>query len=124
MKTARNFRDYKVWKDSVDYATEIYKVTDKMPYFEKKGICDQLQRSAVSISSNIAEGAARPSDVDFAHCLDISLGSAYELETQLTISHQIGYIEDNLFDNLMNKVSEIEKQLSGFISVIRKTKKV
>ena len=59
-KTARNFRNYKVWQDAVAYATEIYKVTNEMPWFEKKGLCDQLQRAAVSISSNIAEGAAKP----------------------------------------------------------------
>lgn len=50
----------------VAYATEIYKVTNEMPWFEKKGLCDQLQRAALSISSNIAEGAAKPSDVEFA----------------------------------------------------------
>ena len=63
-KTARNFRNYKVWQDAVAYATEIYKVTNEMPWFEKKGLCDQLQRAAVSISSNIAEGAAKPSDTE------------------------------------------------------------
>lgn len=56
-KTARNFREYSVYKAALDYATYVYQVTDKMPWFEKKGLCDQLQRAAVSISSNIAEGA-------------------------------------------------------------------
>ena len=78
-KTARNFRNYKVWQDAVAYATEIYKVTNEMPWFEKKGLCDQLQRAAVSISSNIAEGAAKPSDVEFAKFLDTALGSAFEI---------------------------------------------
>ena len=72
IKKARNFRNYKVWRDAVSYATRIYKVTVEMPWFEKKGICDQLQRAVVSISSNIAEGAAKPSDIEFAHFLDIS----------------------------------------------------
>lgn len=67
MNTSRNFRDYKVWQDAVDYATQVYKITASLPWFEKKGLCDQLQRAAVSISSNIAEGSARPSDADFAH---------------------------------------------------------
>ena len=86
MKIARNFREYKVWQDAVAYATDIYKVTANLPYFERKGLCDQLQRAVVSISSNIAEGSARPSDADFAHFLDTSLGSAYEVETQLLIA--------------------------------------
>ena len=87
---ARNFREYPVWKEAVDYATYVYKVTGKMPWFEKKGLCDQLQRAVVSISSNIAEGAARSSDADFAHFLDQALGSAYEVETQLIVSRNVG----------------------------------
>ena len=55
-KRARNFRNYKVWQDALAYATKVYKVTATLPYFEKKGLCDQLQRAVVSISSNIAEG--------------------------------------------------------------------
>ena len=77
-KKARNFRNYKVWQDAVDYATKVYKVTNDMLWFEKKGLCDQLQRAVVSISSNIAEGSAKPSDAEFAHFLDTALGSAYE----------------------------------------------
>ena len=67
MPGARNFREYAVWQEAVAYATCVYEVTGKMPWFEKKGLCDQLQRAAVSISSNIAEGAARASDADFTH---------------------------------------------------------
>lgn len=91
-----------------------------MPYFEKKGLCDQLQRAAVSISSNIAEGSARPSDSDFAHFLDMALGSAYEVETQLLISKNIGYINLNIYEQLRDELISIEKQLAGFISAIRK----
>ena len=112
-----------------------------MPWFEKKGLCDQLQRAAVSISSNIAEGAARSSDADFAHFLDFALGSAFEVETQLKIAKNVGYFDnldvdirnDNLNDNLnpnkgevtyevlMDKIHSIERQLNGLISSIRKS---
>ena len=71
---------------------KIYKITDQMPWFEKKGVCDQLRRAVVSISSNIAEGSAKPTDVDFARFLDQALESAYEVETQLIISYNVGYI--------------------------------
>lgn len=91
-----------------------------MPYFEKKGLCDQLQRAVVSISSNIAEGSARPSDYDFAHFLDIALGSAYEVETQLLISKNVGYISLNIYNQLFDELISIEKQLTGFINTIRK----
>ena len=139
MKIARNFREYKVWQDAVAFASEVYKVTAEMPWFEKKGLCDQLQRAVVSISSNIAEGAARPSDADFAHFLDTALGSAYEVETQLLIAKNVGYIDDNdrrrtiddrrrtmdddgaiSFEKLLSDIQVIEKQLANFISFIRK----
>lgn len=127
-KKARNFRNYKVWQDAVDYATKVYKVTTDMPWFEKKGLCDQLQRAVVSISSNIAEGSAKPSDAEFAHFLDTALGSAYEVETQLLIANKIGYIrnENNneneksaSYEELFEGVVEIEKQISGLIRSLR-----
>ena len=125
IKKARNFRNYKVWQEAVDYATFVYKVTSKMPWFEKKGLCDQPQRAAVSISSNLAEGAARSSDADFAHFLDFALGSAFEVETQLTIAKNVGYfdnLDENLdinFRELMDRVHSIERQLNGLIKTIR-----
>ena len=119
-KKARNFRNYKVWQDAVDYATKVYKITSEMPWFEKKGLCDQLQRAVVSISSNIAEGAAKPSDIEFAHFLDTALGSAFEVETQLLIAKNVGYIDSVLYDNLMKDLKEIERQINGLIASIRK----
>ena len=121
LKKARNFRNYKVWQDAVNYASKVYKVTADLPWVEKKGLCDQLQRAVVSISSNIAEGSAKPSDNDFAHFLDMSLGSAFEVESQLIISKNIGYIDAGLFDGLMEDLKEIERQINGLISSIRKS---
>ena len=116
---ARNFRNYKVWQDAVAYATHIYKVTGNMPWFEKKGLCDQLQRAAVSISSNVAEGAAKPSNIEFAKFLDTALGSSYEVETQLLIAKNVGYISNELYNELVSMLKEIEMQLSGFIKTLR-----
>ena len=124
-----------MWLDAVAFATEVYNVTAKLPYFERKGLCDQLQRAVVSISSNIAEGSARPTDADFAHFLDTSLGSAYEVETQLLIAKNVGYIrtkddkrktkDDNegscmTYEELLAGIQDIQKQLVNFISFIRK----
>ena len=130
MNKSRNFRNYKVWQDAVAYASKVYQVTSDMPWFEKKGLCDQLQRAVVSISSNIAEGSARPSDADFAHFLDTALGSAYEVETQLLIAKNIGYIKNanannNLnrvvtYDELLGELQDIQRQITGLISTIRK----
>lgn len=116
----RNFREYPVWKEDVDYATFVYEVTGKLPWFEKKGLCDQLQRAVVSISSNIAEGAARYSDADFAHFLDFALGSAFEVGTQLLIAKNIGYMDEIQYEELISKLSSIERQLNGLISSIRR----
>lgn len=120
MKIARNFREYKVWQDAVAFATEIYRVTSSLPSFERRGLCDQLQRAVVSISSNIAEGAARPSDADFSHFLDTSLGSAYEVETQLLIAKNVGYIQEEQFEQLKTTIITIEQQITNLISHIRK----
>ena len=138
-KKSRNFRNYKVWQDAVDYASKVYKITADMPWFEKKGLCDQLQRAAVSISSNIAEGSARPSDADFAHFLDTALGSAFEVETQLLIAKNVGYfnnandngnanVNDNAkgvpsYEDLLSDLHEIEKQIAGMIKTIRQSQR-
>ena len=118
---ARNFRDYKVWQDAVAFATLVYDVTSKLPWFEKKGLCDQLQRAVVSISSNIAEGAGRPTDSDFAHFLDQALGSAYEVETQLIISRNVGYITPEQEALLAAEDQRIQKQLLALIRNIRRS---
>lgn len=97
----------------------VYKVTAEMPWFEKKGLCDQLQRAVVSISSNVAEGAGRPTDADFAHFLDNALGSANEVETQLLISKNVGYITEENFNQFMVNLTGIQKQLTGLIASIR-----
>ena len=116
---ARNFRDYSVWKEAVDLATFIYKITGEMPWFEKKGLCDQMQRAVVSISSNIAEGSGRTSDGDFVHFLSIALGSAFETETQLLIAKNVGYISEAQYSEMQSKLISIEKQLNGLILTVR-----
>lgn len=122
-QSARNFHNYKVWQDAVDLATLVYNTTSKLPWFEKKGLCDQLQRAVVSISSNIAEGAGRPTDADFAHFLDQSLGSANEVEIQLLISKNLRYISEEQFCQLTNNLTNIQKQLTGLIASIRSNNK-
>ena len=122
-QSARNFHNYKVWQDAVDLATLVYNTTSKLPWFEKKGLCDQLQRAVVSISSNIAEGAGRPTDADFAHFLDQSLGSANEVESQLLISKNLRYISEEQFCQLTNNLTNIQKQLTGLIASIQSNNK-
>ena len=115
----RNFREYSVWQDAVELSTYVYKCTEQMPRFERKGLCDQLQRAVVSIASNIAEGCGRTTKDAFANFLDTALGSAYEVETQLLISKNIGYIDEVLYKDILNKVQHIEAQISRLLGTIR-----
>lgn len=118
-KKTRNFREYRIWQEAVAMATKVYEVTSTLPYFEKKGLCDQLQRAVVSIGSNFAEGCARPSDNDFAHFLDISLGSAYEVETQLTIARNLKYLPEEHYQSLFEDLQSIERQTTALIAKVR-----
>lgn len=106
-----NFRNLIVWKRSVDIATEVYKKTIDFPKLELYGLTSQIRRSAVSISSNIAEGAGRRSKKAFANFLGISYGSACELETQLLIARNLEYLKEKDFKLLFDELNEIQKML-------------
>ena len=116
----RNFRNYKIWNESLEFTTEIYKITRGFPSFERYGLGDQLRRASVSISSNIAEGSARESEREFIHFLSISLGSAFEVETQLQIAYNLEYIDHYTFESLLKKVHLIERQINELICVIKR----
>jgi len=97
-----NHKDLEVWRKSIFLVKKIYKLTEKMPDSEKYGLTAQMRRAAVSITSNLAEGSARDSENEFIKFLYYSLGSAAELETQLIISQELGFliIPDEVKDNL------------------------
>ena len=115
----RNFRNYNVWSDGVDFSVDIYKITENFPKTETYALCDQMQRAAVSIPSNIAEGCSRKSVNEFAHFLEFSLGSSYEVETQLEIAVRLGYVKNDVFEKAIEKVQSIEKRITGLIQTIR-----
>jgi four helix bundle protein len=115
----RDFRQYEVWNKAIAFTTEVYKLTIAFPVSEKFGLANQLQRAAVSIASNIAEGASRTSEKDFAHFLEISLGSSFEIETQLLISRNLNYISEIEYMQIMNELTILQKQLNNFINRIR-----
>ena len=117
----RNFREYQVWLDSMDLATTIYRVKDKLPNEERFILMQQMMRAAISVPSNIAEGASRSSQKDFKRYLEIALGSLYELETQLLICINLEYFDSSTATLILNKVKEIQKQLAGFINSLNQT---
>lgn len=115
----RDFRQYSVWQKAIDFTTEIYKITSSYPSSEKYGLTNQLQRATVSIASNIAEGASRTSEKDFVHFLEISLGSSFEVETQLLISKKLNYISEAQHSAIIKELDILQKQLNQFINRIR-----
>jgi len=122
-KNMRNFREYGVWKDSMNLVTDVYSFTKTFPSSELYSLTNQIQRAAVSIPSNIAEGAGRQSNIDFAHFLDIALGSTFEVETQLQIANNLGYISDDHIGLLLQHTQTIEKELTNFIRSLKSSTK-
>lgn len=110
-----NFRELYVWKKAVNLATSIYKVTDGYPKQEMYGLTSQIRRCVVSISSNVAEGAGRRSKKEFRKFLDIATGSSYELETQLIISKNLHYINEDYFENIITELTEIQKMIYALV---------
>lgn len=91
-----NFKELKIWQQSKDFVKVVYGITKNFPNEELFGLVSQMNRAAISIPSNIAEGAGRDSDRDFARFLKIALSSTYELETQIIISADLGFITDQI----------------------------
>lgn len=117
-----SFRDLKVWQKSMELVTEVYKQTKTYPAEELYGLTSQIRRSAVSVPSNIAEGYGRRSTGDYTRFLQISIGSLYELDTQLEISYNLGYLSNESFGVLNSSCSEIGKMLNGLINKISLSK--
>jgi four helix bundle protein len=102
----------------------IYQITASFPSDERFGLVSQLRRASVSISSNIAEGASRESTKEFLYFLSISNGSAFEIETQLTIANRLKFIDDDKLVMLLNNVTEIQKMIYSFSKIIKEKTKI
>ena len=107
------YRDLKVWQMAMKLAEEAYRLTAKFPKHETYGLASQVQRAAVSIPSNIAEGHGRNSRKEFHHFLGISLGSLAELETQLALAQRFAYLTEDELDTSLQLADEIAKMLKG-----------
>ncbi len=106
-----DFKNLKVWKKAVKLATEVYGITKAYPDIERYGLVSQINRSVVSVGSNIAEGAGRSTNAEFKYFLNIAYGSTYELETQIIISHNLNYLKTQELENLTDQIIEIQKML-------------
>ena len=108
------FKDLKIWKNGIQIVINIYEITSKFPEDEKYGLISQMRRSSISIPSNIAEGYGRNSDSELNRFLNIARGSSYELETQLTISLELGLINYNQLNVLSEKLNNLQAGITNF----------
>lgn len=109
-----------VWKRAINFVEQIYKITSSFPSDERFGLTSQMRRAAVSIPSNVAEGAARNSYKEFINFLHISQGSIAELETQLIISKNLLFLEPQTEEALLKELVEISRMIIGLQKSLRK----
>jgi four helix bundle protein len=121
-KPIHSFRDLVVWQQAMELVTEIYKVSQKFPKEEVFGLTSQIRRAAVSIPSNIAEGRGKSSRGEFQQFLYHARGSLAEVETQLLIAINLGYLEKPDVSHIMELIARVGKLLHGLLSAIKKTK--
>ena len=114
-----DYKDLRVWQQSFALATEVYRLTEGFPGRERFGITSQIRRAAISLPSNIAEGYGRNSTADYLRFLKMAMGSAYELETQLLLSRELGYSTDPLAQTALNSLKEIMKMLNALIRSVK-----
>jgi four helix bundle protein len=115
----RNFKQLKIWQKGFSIAVRAINLTQSFPTQEKFGLSSQITRSAVSIPSNIAEGSSRTSDKDYSRFIEISLGSSFELETQLLIAEAVSYGSKEMLSELLNELDEEQKMLMSFHSCLK-----
>lgn len=104
-----NLKELKIWSKALELSVKVYEATAFFPKEEVYGLTSQIRRCAVSIPSNISEGAGRNSNKEFIHFLGIANGSCYELQTQLIISNKLNLITNELTQSLLNEIEEIQK---------------
>ena len=110
----RNFKKLQIWQKGFEIAVESFRVADSFPTSQKFSLGQQVTRAATSIPSNIAEGSSRRSEKDYCRFIEISLGSSFELETQLLIAKAVNFGDINRITNTLNKLDEEQKMLIAF----------
>ena len=115
----RNFRELIIWNDAIQLVKKVYSLNGLLPQSEKYGLSSQICRAAVSIPSNIAEGCSRNSQKEFKHFLEITLGSAFELEPQLLIISELEMIKENGITELLEDLHKLQAQINSLINKIK-----
>ena len=119
----RSYKDLVAWQKSMDLVTAVYRASQGFPKEEIFGLVSQIRRAAVSVPSNIAEGHARTSKKEFQYFLSNARGSLAELETQLTIAHQLAYIDETEINQLLDRLGEVGRILNGLLAALKRSSK-
>ena len=122
--TFKSYRDLDVWQRSMRLAKRIYQVTQKFPGDERFGLTNQLRRAAVSVPSNLAEGHARFGAGEFSRFISITMGSVAEIETQILLSKDLGYITSEITQEVLGELDAIGKMLRGLAKSIQRRRDV
>ncbi len=120
MAAIQSHRDLEVWRSSMDLVVKCYEITRLFPKSETYGLSSQLQRAAVSVPTNVAEGNGRNSTREYIHHLSIAYGSLMELETHLQIAHRLGYATDEAVNELLHESGRIGRMLNGLQSSLER----
>ncbi|CAG5083316.1 four helix bundle protein [Parvicella tangerina] len=116
-----NFRELKIWKESMELAHQVNTVCSDFPDHEKYGLTSQLRRASVSVPSNISEGSSRKSTKDFIRFLRIAMGSSFEMETQLLLAVKCGYLEDD--HEVLDLNNKVQRMIWNFIEKLNHDEK-
>lgn len=116
----RNFKELKIWQKGFEISVDCFNLTKAFPAELKFSLTSQINRSGVSIPSNIAEGSSRSSEKDYNRFLEIALGSCFELETQLLISQEVHYGDDEIRKKILSSINEEEKMIMSFMNKLNK----
>ena len=111
----KNFKELKVWQRGMEVIENVYQLTSEFPPNERFNLVSQMNRSSISIPSNIAEGSSRQSNVDSKRFLEIALGSSFELETQIIAVKRIGLTNDDMTATVESQLTEVQKMLHTLI---------
>ena len=114
----RNYRNLIAWRKSIDLAGHVYSVTSTFPQSEQFGLTQQMRRAAVSVSSNLAEGAGRNGDAEYRRFVGIAAGSASELECQILLAQTLGFIGEEESEEVMNLAAEVKKMLRSLANTL------
>jgi four helix bundle protein len=123
MSEVKSYKDLLIWQKGIDIAINLYELVEDFPKEEMYALTSQAKRASISISSNIAEGYGRNSTQSYIHFVSISIGSLFELETQLIVAKRLQFIKNEiLFSELMNQITEESKMINSFINKLESSK--